>query len=88
VTVNRYKTKINALNSQLECDFSDNVPVYFFIHLKGQLMQFALRNEIQERILARTLLSKFTFLSEIACIKMTVIMPVILFGKNINCKLH
>jgi hypothetical protein len=33
--------------------FSDNVPVYLFIHLKGQLMQFALRNEIQERISAK-----------------------------------
>jgi hypothetical protein len=38
--------------------FSDNVPVYLFIHLKGQLMQFALRNEIQERISAKTALSK------------------------------
>jgi hypothetical protein len=30
--------------------FSGRNVVYYFIHLKGQLMQVALRNEIQERI--------------------------------------
>jgi hypothetical protein len=44
--------------------FSDNVPVYLFIHLKGQLMQIALRNEIQERISAETVSSK---LKKITC---------------------
>jgi hypothetical protein len=38
--------------------FSDSVPVYLFIHLKGQLMQIAPRNEIQEKISAKTVSSK------------------------------
>ncbi len=37
--------------------FSEYVPVYYFIHIKGQLMQLALRNEIQEWILDRYLIT-------------------------------
>ncbi len=44
---------------KLQSFLSDNVPVYFFIHLKGQLMQFALRNEIQEKISVRNTPSDF-----------------------------
>jgi hypothetical protein len=47
--------------------FSDNVPVYLFIHLKGQLMQFALRNEIQEKISAKTVSSKLLVSSKTVC---------------------
>jgi hypothetical protein len=45
--------------------FSDNAPVYLFIHLRGQLMQFALRNEIQERISANY--SNYLFLQKNVC---------------------
>ncbi len=52
-----------ANNVKVTIDFSEQGPAYFFMHLKGQLMQFTLRNEIQERISETKLQFKNTCLS-------------------------